>query len=282
MATLDINGNQYSNEHYKNYYGYQCCTSVKHEINLTSNCTDIGNTVDIPQLDTNAHTLVLRLYNNNTLMNLCNVNSVQLLFKRNDNTTVMGDWRNTTITNPYRGTIEYLLSKEEVNCVGLNTLQVNLKIGNGTMTFNACYNVISTVKDNNSNTVYPDAPNNKDYPYGPHHHCSCGCPCCDSDVPQTLEEMYELFKKHLQDTDVHTTPYKNKCIDNSLVVIPTYDYMLTFVELNPNMPDGKMFRVNKVENEDGSISSKYYMYNKTNQSFDEVNTTIIISDESEE
>lgn len=61
-------------------------------------------------------------------MNLCNVNSVQILFKRNDGTTVMGDWRNTTITNPYRGTIEYLLSKEEVKSIGLNTLQVNLKL----------------------------------------------------------------------------------------------------------------------------------------------------------
>lgn len=279
-TTLDINGNQYSNEHYKNYYGYQCCTTVKHEINLTSNSSDIGNTVDLPQLDTNSHTLVMHLYNNNVLMNLCNVNSVQILFKRNDGTTVMGDWRNTTITNPYRGTIEYLLSKEEVKSIGLNTLQVNLKIGNGEMTFNACYNVIANSTNSNGNIVYPDAPNNKEYPYGPCHHCSCncGCPCCDDKVPKTLEEMYELFKKHLQDTDVHNTPYKNKCIDNSLVVVPTYDYMITFIELNPNMPDGKMFRVNKVTAEDGTISSKYYMYNATNRNFDEVSTTIVIED----
>ena len=54
--------------------------------------------------------------------------------------------------------------------------------------------------------------------------------------------------------------------------------MITFIELNPNMPDGKMFRVNKVTEEDGTISSKYYMYNATNRNFDEVSTTIVIED----
>ena len=146
--TLDINGNQYSNEHFNNYYGYKCCTSTKHEVNLTSNCTDIGNTVDIPQLDTNAHILSMHLYHNNELMNLSNISSIEILFKRNDNTTIVGDCTNISITNPYRGAVEYLLSKEETKCIGLNTLQVNVKIGTGTMTFNACYNIVPTSQAN--------------------------------------------------------------------------------------------------------------------------------------
>ena len=80
MSTeIATNGIQYT-DRYNSSVGYKCCTTVEHNIILTHNSSIQPTTVDIPQTDANCHILMMHLYNNDTLVNLCNVSSIEIKF----------------------------------------------------------------------------------------------------------------------------------------------------------------------------------------------------------
>lgn len=292
---INTNGVQYNNNYYKSSVGYKCCTTVEHNIILCHNCNMQDTTIDIPQVDSNCHKLMMHLYNNDTLVNLCNVSQIELRFECG-NKIIIGDYRRLAIVNCCKGLISYILDSDTTSNLGLNAIKVTLTIGTGTITFDGTYNVVPNVQTETSTVVLPDTCRNSEYVYGPHcrHTLSvtnynssdsdtdsgcncdgnCNCNCCpinpdDTDADTiTNRELYFMMSRHINNSSLHLDSRRLNTLNSAFKTVETYQDLLKEINCSCS-PDSTIVngRLYKVNNVDGEI--KYYTWDAANIRFNE-------------
>ena len=212
---LDILGNEYYYSNYNPAGGYQCCKTVIYHLFLNTNKYHQTLTPDIPQCDINAQLLVLHLFINDTPFNIVNAEKISISFNC-DGEIIEGDPQRLDTYNPYRGTITYILSNKETKNVGLNTMTVSVTVGNETVDFTACYNVVANITlGNTDGTTYED---------------------------MTLQDLINLIKDHIENTDLHCDDFKNQNISRAFITLDTVDDLNLLDKTK--LINGKMFRVN--------------------------------------
>ena len=288
--TLDINGTQYNYNYFKSSTGYKCCTTVEHNIDLYNNSNMHQNTIDIPVVDCNCHLLVMHLYNNDTLVDLCNVSKIGIRFICGNNKIVIGDYRKLSIVNTCRGTISYLLDSDITSNVGSNVIIVELTIGSGKISFNGTYNVVPNIQTSATTVVLPDTERDSENVYGPHCRevltnlnankcgCSCGCDCNpdskpidDEDIDAnniTLRELYLDFIAHAKNPNLHINSKDRATLNSSFKTVETYKDLLNEIGCTcgiNNIANGRLYKVNNVNG-----YTKYYEWDANAIGFKEV------------
>ena len=291
MSTeIATNGIQYT-DRYNSSVGYKCCTTVEHNIILTHNSSIQPTTVDIPQTDANCHVLMMHLYNNDTLVNLCNVSSIEIKFICGDK-TVIGDYRRLVIVNACKGIVSYLLDKDTTSHLGTNSIKLILTIGTGTVTFDGTYNVVPNVQTDTTTIVLPDTCRDTEYVYGPYcrHtlsyknssttdsadsdddcNCDCNCPSCpvypDGADEITLRELYFIIMGHINNKSLHLNNKRIETLNSCFKTVENYADLLNEISCScsgDKIANGRLYRVNNVNGE-----VKYYYWDAPSISFKE-------------
>ena len=293
MSTeIATNGVQYT-DRYNSSVGYKCCTKVEHNIILTHNCSTIKpTTVEIPQTDANCHILMMHLYNNDTLVNLCNVSNIEIKFTCG-NKVIIGDYRKLDIVNACKGLISYILDADTTSYVGENQVKVILTIGTGTVTFDGSYKVVPNVQTDTTTIVLPDTCRDPEYVYGPYcRHtlsyknssttdssdsdddsgCGCdNCPCCpvypDGADDITLRDLYFITMRHINDKSLHLNERRIDTLNSAFKTVETYQDLLKEISCSCGdnaIKNGRLYRVNNVNGE-----VKYYEWDAANIRFNE-------------
>lgn len=290
MANIvDINGTQYDYNYFKSSTGYKCCTIVEHNINLYNNSTGHQSTIDIPVVDCNCHKLVMHLYNNDTLVDLCNVSRINIKFICGDK-IVVGDYRKLCIVNSCRGTISYILDADTTSNVGVNSVVVELQIGSGTITFTGTYNVVPNVQTNTTTVVLPNTERDSENVYGPNCRevltivnennntdsgCGCDCPCSkpisDDELNAnniTLRDLYFSFIAHSKNPNIHLNSKDRATLNSAFKTVETYGDLLAEIGCTcgvNNIANGRLYKVNNVNG-----FTKYYEWDAAAIGFKEV------------
>jgi len=291
MSTeIATNGIQYT-DRYNSSVGYKCCTTVEHNIILTHNSSIQPTTVDIPQTDANCHVLMMHLYNNDTLVNLCNVSNIEIKFICGDK-TVIGDYRRLAIVNACKGIVSYLLDKDATSHLGTNSIKLTLTIGTGTVTFDGTYNVVPNVQTDTTTIVLPDTCRDTEYVYGPYcrHtlsyknssttdsadsdddcNCDCNCPSCpvypDGADEITLRELYFITMGHINNKSLHLNNKRIETLSSCFKTVENYADLLNEISCScsgDKIANGRLYRVNNVNGE-----VKYYYWDAPSISFKE-------------
>lgn len=228
----DFLGTEYYYANYNPAGGYKACKSVIYHLFLNSDKFHQSPTVNLPQVDINEQILFIHLFIGDTQFNIVNADSIKISFECDGN-VVEGDSERLDLYNPYRGTFTYIMNKEETHYTGLNTMTITVTIGDKTVEFTTCYNVVANVTlGNTDGTTYEG---------------------------MTLQDLIDLIKNHIENSDIHCDDFKNLNINRAFITLDTYED-LTNLDTT-KLVNGKMFRVN-------TDPLSYYQYNSSTAQFE--------------
>lgn len=231
----DFLGTEYYYANYNPAGGYKACKTVVYHIFLNSDKFHQSPTPDIPQISVNEQLLFIHLFMGDEQFNIVNAETIDIAFEC-DGKTIKGDPERLDLYNPYRGTITYIMDKTETQYVGLNTMTITVGMGNETVDFTTCYNIVANVTIGNiDGTTYGDI---------------------------TLQDLVDMITKHINDESLHCDEFKNLNISRAFITLDTYDEMIALDK--DKLVNGKMFRIN-------SNPVTYYYFNKTANDFEPLN-----------
>jgi hypothetical protein len=227
----DFIGTEYYYANYNPYGGYQCCKTIVYHVFLNSNKYHQSATPNIPQVSFNEQLLFIHLFIGDEQFNVTNADNVKITFEC-DGEVIEGDPERFNAYNPYRGTFTYILNQKETHNVGLNTLTIEVTMGSETVKFTTCYNIVANVTIGNIDGM--------DY------------------QGMTLQDLVDIIKEHIENTDIHCDEFKNMNISRAFITLDDIDDLDLLDKTK--LVNGKMFRIN-------TDPVSYYYFDSNDQDF---------------